>query len=97
MKPPLEIKLTVNRPQHRAGSPIDGNLLVTTHESLHCHQLAIALQNSSCLLDGQGEVVLEQDFQQTLIIDPRDRKAWVSGIDPSARYEGPWKAGAQYN
>ena len=97
MKSPLEIELTVNRHPHQAGSPIDGNLLVTTHESLHCHQLAIALQNSSCLLDGQGEVVLEQDFQQTLIIDPRDRKAWISGIDPIALFDGPWKAGTQYN
>ena len=97
MNPPLEIELSVNRHQHQAGSSIDGNVLVTVHESLHCHQLAIALQNTSRLLDDQGEVVLEQDFQQTLIIDPRDSKAWISGIEPSALYDGPWAAGAQYN
>jgi len=92
----LDIQLIVNQHQHRSGTPIEGRVLVTVHEPLDCKQLVIALQNTSRLLDDDGEVVLEQDFQQTLIVDPKRHGSWISGVDPCALYSGPWIVGRQH-
>ena len=96
MHPPLDIQLIVEQHQHRSGTPITGQVIVTVDEPLSCKQLAIALQNTSRLLDDRGEVVLEQDFQQTLVVDPLRHNSWISGVDPCALYNGPWVTGRQY-
>ena len=64
MNTSLDIQLIVNQHQHRSGTPIEGRVLVTVHEPLDCKQLVIALQNTSRLLDDDGEVVLEQDLKE---------------------------------
>ena len=69
MHPPLDIQLIVDQHQHRSGTPIAGRVIVTVDEPLSCKQLAIALQNTSRLLDDKGEVVLEQDFPKVRAVE----------------------------
>jgi hypothetical protein len=96
MKPPVEIELRVDQHRHRPGELIEGQVVVTVNQAVQCQQLAIALQNTSSLLDADGNVVLQQDHGQTLIIDPHRQESWLSGIDPQALFAGDWDTDKQY-
>jgi hypothetical protein len=89
----LNIQLEQDEQPFRPPQSISGTVVVQSEAQLECEMLAVALQHASQVRADDDTIVLEQDYQNTLLVDPGNPQAWLSGQQPQQLFQGAWAPG----